>query len=97
MATVPDVLRAYLGLQQNVTSPAIENLVTKLGRISIPVNQLLAFAGVVDESELALYDAYIRSSRPAMGFRDSADIGKSVVSCVASLVESTPAYTMRTQ
>ena len=77
MATVPVVFEAYLGVQRNLKSPAIEKLVTKFGRISIPLYQLMAFAGVVDEGELVLYEANIRSSRPAMGFRGLVDLSHS--------------------
>ena len=77
MATVSVVLEAYLGVQRNLTSPAIEKLVTKFGRISIPLFQLMAFAGVVDEGELVLYEIYIRKSRPAQGFRGLVDLSHS--------------------
>ena len=74
MATVPVVLEASLGLRWNLKSPAIGKCVTKFGRISIRLFQLMAFAGVVDEGEVVSYDAYIRSSRPARGFRCLLDL-----------------------
>ena len=66
MATLPCVLNAFSNLQKSVVKP---KLVTKFGRITIALFELMSYAGIEDEDLLLLYEEYIRKDPQVSGFR----------------------------
>lgn len=60
MASLTNVVKAYLYLQRNINEPEVFKLTTKNGRITIPLFKMMAYAGILDEDLLIEYEKFIR-------------------------------------
>lgn len=63
------VVEAYSFLQKNAAEDDVIALTTKKGRITIPLFQMMAFVGIVEEDLLLQYEQYIRNSPETASFR----------------------------
>lgn len=72
MASFAFLLQASLNLQKSVSNPLIAKLISTFGRRTIPLFQLMAFAGIDDDGRLSLCQDSTSDCPRATKFHSSA-------------------------